>query len=438
MSETTNLRLFKHNEPLESNQNQFDIDLALNQNWDKIDDFADKVNDKVIEIEDKNNVQDTNINQNKTDIELLQENLADEITTEESENLTVKNAVRWYSKLDISGNSVQEQTENIPSPNSLSEIQNCGDNINFLDNKLITVGSINDVLNQEIQFSSNNARARFSRLIPLQENIDTFTISCNDKYTISIAEYNVDNLCIKTSSAWTDKYTFTKSKDTTQISIKFKKIDDSNFTQEELQEIKCKLEKGSKATEYSNYNCACISIKVQNKNYFDINNKNNFKYGLGSEKASINEDKTITTTSNFSSSRNKGTLLELQKNKEYTISFFLQSFDTQSTTHNCQMEIIAYKENNSIDKILKQVSVSMQNFKHSITFSSENYEKIALHISGWYGSGQSGTLTYRDVMIAEGTDTDCIEHEEQLITFPLKQNQKLMERRLFVNRRHTS
>lgn len=187
--------------------------------------------------------QNTNISQNKTDIELLEENLSDEITTEEVENIVVKDAIRWYSKLDVSGNSVQEQTENIPGPNSSSEIQNCGDNINFLDNKLITVGSINDVLNQEMQFSSNNARARFSRLIPLQENIDTFTISCNDKYTISIAEYNVNNLCIKTSSAWTDKYTFTKSKDTTQISIKFKKIDDSNFTQEELQEIKCKLEK---------------------------------------------------------------------------------------------------------------------------------------------------------------------------------------------------
>ena len=37
MAETTNLKLFKHDEPLKTNKNKFDIDKALNQNWDKID-----------------------------------------------------------------------------------------------------------------------------------------------------------------------------------------------------------------------------------------------------------------------------------------------------------------------------------------------------------------------------------------------------------------
>lgn len=52
MSETTNLKLKKHDEPLNENTNQFNIKDYLNGNWDKIEDFAEQVNDKVIEIED--------------------------------------------------------------------------------------------------------------------------------------------------------------------------------------------------------------------------------------------------------------------------------------------------------------------------------------------------------------------------------------------------
>ena len=51
MSETTNLKLFKHDNP-STNENQFDVTEALNENWDKIDEFAEKANDTVIEIQD--------------------------------------------------------------------------------------------------------------------------------------------------------------------------------------------------------------------------------------------------------------------------------------------------------------------------------------------------------------------------------------------------
>ena len=50
MSETTYLKLFKHDNP-STNTNQFDVDKALNDNWDKVDDFAGDVNEKVQEIE---------------------------------------------------------------------------------------------------------------------------------------------------------------------------------------------------------------------------------------------------------------------------------------------------------------------------------------------------------------------------------------------------
>lgn len=61
MSETTNLKLFKHDNP-STNENQFDVQKALNNNWDKIDDFAGNVSNKV--------------DGQATNIETLQDNVA--------------------------------------------------------------------------------------------------------------------------------------------------------------------------------------------------------------------------------------------------------------------------------------------------------------------------------------------------------------------------
>lgn len=53
MSETKNLKLFKHEEPLGTNNNKFDIDKALNQNWDKVDEYVEKVNTGISNIQEK-------------------------------------------------------------------------------------------------------------------------------------------------------------------------------------------------------------------------------------------------------------------------------------------------------------------------------------------------------------------------------------------------
>lgn len=79
MSETTNLKLYKHDEPLETNTNAFDIDKSMNQNWDKIDSFAGTVNSKTADIE--SNIEalekrttslETKVDKHDTDIEDLQ------------------------------------------------------------------------------------------------------------------------------------------------------------------------------------------------------------------------------------------------------------------------------------------------------------------------------------------------------------------------------
>lgn len=89
MSETKNLKLFKHEEPLETNNNKFDIDKALNKNWDKVDDYAGEANSKIDLI--------TEI------IDLLPK------VSNEGESITLENTARAkFTKFRIEGNSSQE------------------------------------------------------------------------------------------------------------------------------------------------------------------------------------------------------------------------------------------------------------------------------------------------------------------------------------------
>lgn len=102
MSETTNLKLFKHNEPLETNENQFDVDLALNQNWDKIDDAYGNLNTDIENLQTNDNKQDELISKLK--------NAALNTETEEAKSLHVTDANK-FGQLEILGNHEQETRE---------------------------------------------------------------------------------------------------------------------------------------------------------------------------------------------------------------------------------------------------------------------------------------------------------------------------------------
>ena len=114
MSETTYLKLFKHDNP-STNTNQFDVDKALNQNLDKLDDFAGDVNEKVQEIEG-------NIAEQEQDIVYVKEELETEINelqkdiqansiieeTEQAKSLYIDDATDSRGKIEVLGNVEQE------------------------------------------------------------------------------------------------------------------------------------------------------------------------------------------------------------------------------------------------------------------------------------------------------------------------------------------
>ena len=108
MSETTNLKLFKHDNP-STNENQFDIEEALNENWDKIDtaygnlntnkvdkeegkglstnDFTNELKTKLDSLENYN---DTEIKKDISDIQKKDEEQDTEIENLKSENTELK------------------------------------------------------------------------------------------------------------------------------------------------------------------------------------------------------------------------------------------------------------------------------------------------------------------------------------------------------------
>ena len=116
MSETTNLKLFKHDDP-SANTNSFDIEKALNENWDKLDENAGAVNKKIENIEqsieeEKKKLQEYNDNTEilKEKVDLLESNLED--VKASGENVEIDDALEYYTdNHKIYGKSVQETRE---------------------------------------------------------------------------------------------------------------------------------------------------------------------------------------------------------------------------------------------------------------------------------------------------------------------------------------
>ncbi len=155
MSETTNLKLFKHDNP-STNENQFDIETALNDNWDTIDDFAGDVNDKVIEIEDNLDGQAEDIEITKQELEQEIQELEQDIQsnaiieeTEQAKSLYIDDASGARGFLSVLGN--KEQSESA-SPSNPAEIKCLKDsteikhiNKNFLNLNELTVANNNGI-----------------------------------------------------------------------------------------------------------------------------------------------------------------------------------------------------------------------------------------------------------------------------------------------------
>ena len=155
MSETTNLKLFKHDNP-STNENQFDIETALNDNWDIIDDFAGDVKDKVIEIEDNLDGQAEDIEITKQELEQEIQELEQDIQsnsiieeTEQAKSLYILDASGARGFLSVLGNTEQSESASPSNPAKTKCLKDSTEikhiNKNFLNLNELTVANNNGI-----------------------------------------------------------------------------------------------------------------------------------------------------------------------------------------------------------------------------------------------------------------------------------------------------
>lgn len=421
--------LNKHQNPA-TNENEFDIENYMNVNWDKIKEVVDNNADELTTTQRKVTTLETDNTKNKQDISDIKENQTTQndllqrtqsalinITTEKSSSINVQDSSNLPAKVNVFGNSTQNGE---PTPETPVEIQNVGDNINLFNKETATIGAR---INYADGTTTNNNGYTASDYIEVEE-LEIYY--CN--YTLfgssvaGLAFYDKNKTFL---SGRTLINQITAPLNARYIRFCFRNDDFEGANITDINTVK--FEKGNKATSYSEYGCGNIDITVCNKNFFDENDTNNFKYGVGDDFTTKNDDGTFKTIANFSLGRNKGTkIVGLKANTDYIVSLDIKNITSTATSKAAEVEIIENAEKISIvmQKDFKNLGIN------TFEFNSGSYQDLSLHISGYTYSevSKSVSVTFADVLIAEkSNDNSYIAHEEQLITFPLKENQKMYE-----------
>lgn len=308
-----------------------------------------------------------------------------------------------------------------PSPEFSSSIDNVTGDINIFDGEL-EQGSINydSGLNEE-----NENRTRSKNYIELPSNILKFkvirTIVGNEFW---IRFYDKDKKYLGYDSA---NGNYNKA----QI-LQFNVLENTKYIR--FVDLTNNLSNKIKITvdllsyKYTEPNKGIIFIKNTCKNLINQDEIGNYNTYI-SYLSKTNEG--YKTTSNFSNSRDCGTYLKLKKNTQYTVSLDIISITSEGIVRG-EAEIMGHKPETDSNSFGTSLGVNSINSSHignryKFTFNSGDYDFWTLHISGWYGSGISGILVYKDVQVEEGPEATEFKDGSQEFEFPLEEGQRLHE-----------
>lgn len=459
MSKTTNLQLFKHDEPLETNENDFDIDEALNDNWDILDTFAGQVDTRLETLENdldeistnldtletsietlQSNVtslqtdneinkqdiqtiqqeqetQNTSIQNNTEELELLKNNLPDPITTEESEEITVKDAMNYYGSLDVSGNSTQVQTEegvNKWWDNDTMNFSN--ENRQNLTTQTIKAGTYKfscDVSNlvlgtntflalygentysdetSELSFGyidNITANGRYSKEVVIPKDISTLQLKISATQATNGGSMTISNLCLRTDDS--DVYVeYVPDSPSPDYPSKIKNCGDS---------INIKIENENKYVPFEASWGAFRGIALDF--YLDGTVKLN-----GTAAASGGRDitKNVSTKNLLKAGQAYTMYVEIISGTGETGNIYLNRVDNNAGLRYCKEgEVKTFTQNEDVE-VYWGINVIQGNA----------YDNLMLRFGLF-----EGTYTYEEIR------KKFVIHEEQIIIFPLSEGQKL-------------
>lgn len=292
-----------------------------------------------------------------------------------------------------------------PSPEAPSEIQNVGDNINYFDISKITSGSIVINNNDGTLIIKNNPNIngyvqqtkKLSELCPDLKVGDIATLGF--KTTTKNSSYANS---IYVGEVWNNG----TYKTITQSMLDFQVGFYGGYN--EISIISnIKIEKGTKVTSFSEYDCGNIDITVCNKNIF---NKENYD---------ALSDYAVQMEGNMSSY--KGKLLQLKPNTTYAVSRLINNYVAVGSW----VLYILDADKQTILTVLQELS-----YKSDIKTTITTGETGIVYIAELYATDErlQDFFSECEIQIEENnSSTDFIPHKEQLITFPLAQGQKLAD-----------
>lgn len=105
MSETTNLKLFKHDNP-STNTNPFDVEQALNDNWDKLDTAVKDLQD---DVEENNTNIDTRLTELETDLGTAKTNITNIQAEQTTQNDNIEKNIKDITDLQAENANLKAQ-----------------------------------------------------------------------------------------------------------------------------------------------------------------------------------------------------------------------------------------------------------------------------------------------------------------------------------------
>lgn len=389
MSETTNLKLFKHDN-VETNTNKFDIDKSLNENWDKIDDCIGEINQK----ED---------NQDEYIIELQAENARlkqdlNSLPSEqvEGESIDISDSAEMrFTEFKVYGNSKQDEE---PSPDYPSEVKSCGDNVNVFDG-VFESGDLNSVNGTN---ESNNDRIRSVNYLELKSN-ETYTFT--PLYPTRIIEYDANKQFVKCSYGVSS---LTTSKTTKYIRFSIISTDIN---------LKEKVVEGTVAGAYSPYGQGCINEVICNRNLFNLGEDNYTNIGLA-----ITLNKNNLTINGTSATGNA-----LVTKGNMTGMICLGKFKAGTYIASCKVVSGSYNTGAWTKYFYNGEKQSLGDFERgNNTMVITLEEDTNVYFQVWCAAQVVFSNYSMDIQLEKGsTATELVEHQSQL--FPIPTQQPMLE-----------
>lgn len=447
MAETTNLKLFKHDNP-STNDAEFDIDNALNDNWDKIDEIFGNVNDVIVEMQtdveslkSENDTQNENIEKNTDDISTLKaekEALEKEVQslkedaklnglTEDNsgELLHIENSTgARFNSLEICGNDKQETTDISPSFDEPSPIKCVGDNKNVFDDSyykgfIVTQQNYNALEKIDLKLENNKyyvAKIYFEDGTSVAVNNSNFMLYAYKADGTQSA--NIPNGIAKTYANATELVKAKIVANATGLSTYANKV----IKGIKIEEV---ADADGQPSPYSNYGQGCIELSIVNKNFLDIEKNASVEKGGVTVKTDKNGVLTLngTTTTNIYIKLNGKDIMDnnISNWKKSCFRKGIYKFTsevlttTQAGNINAFLRKDAYETEGQYATLYQLMNAKIKTATANILEDTEAVVYL------WIASGITLNNAKLKFQIELDNATEIVAHEEQTYVVPVQQ-----------------